>query len=132
MAAGATPNSRPVHTDASRVAANTVASSATPSARGRVVKASNPGIAHAVRASPIAPPDIESTRLSVNSCRMIRARLAPSALRTDISRLRASAREVSSPATFAQAMSSTHPAAPARISSDRLVDPTVCSSSEEM
>ena len=80
---------------------------------------------HAARSSPIVPPHSDSTRLSVRSCRMIRARPAPSACRTRISWRRAIARDVSSPATFAQAMSSTQAAAPLRIKRGRLVGPTV-------
>ena len=43
----------------------------------------------------------------MTSCRMTRARPAPSATRTAISRRRADARASSTPATFAQAMTST-------------------------
>ena len=53
-----------------------------------------------------------STTLSVSSWRTIRARPAPIAARTEISRLRAVARASSRLATLAQAMSSTKVTAP--------------------
>jgi hypothetical protein len=56
-----------------------------------------------------------------------RARLAPSAERTAISRRRPRPRARSSPARFAQAISRTHPAAPISTSSSIRVLPTVSS-----
>ena len=64
------------------------------------------------RAGRPTPPATASTRLSVSSCRISRPRPAPSAVRTAISRRRAAPRATSSPATFAQAISSTNPTAP--------------------
>ena len=58
------------------------------------------------------PPATASSTLSVSSCRTMRPRLAPRAARTAISRWRASARESSRFATFAQAISSTNATAP--------------------
>ncbi len=62
--------------------------------------------------TPSAPPMAESSRLSVSSCLMSRARPAPSARRTAISRDRAEARASSRLAMFAQAISSTNATAP--------------------
>ena len=53
------------------------------------------------------PPMKPSTTLSSSSCRTTRQRVAPSAMRTAISRARCAERESSRLATFAQAMSST-------------------------
>ena len=56
---------------------------------------------------PIAPPMIESARLSVSSCRNTCARAAPMAVRTAISFCRATARASNRLAMLAQAISST-------------------------
>ena len=61
---------------------------------------------------PVTPPSSASTRLSVSSCRTMRPRPAPSAVRTAISRLRTVARASSSEATLTQAMSRTNATAP--------------------
>ena len=63
---------------------------------------------------------------------MRRARPAPRAARTAISRWRPSARDRSRFATFAQAMSSTKPTDPASTMSDRRTSPTTCSCSGTM
>ena len=68
--------------------------------------------AHAASAPPTAAPRAEISRLSVMSCRMMRPRPAPSAVRTAISVSRDDARTSSRFATFAHAMSSTNPTAP--------------------
>ena len=57
--------------------------------------------------SPITAPMIASATLSVASCRTIRCRVAPSAVRSATSRARAAPRASNRFATFAQAMSST-------------------------
>ena len=62
--------------------------------------------------SPVMPPAIPSTRLSVSSCRMSCPRLAPSAARMASSRRRPVARAIRRLETLAQAMSSTSPTAP--------------------
>jgi hypothetical protein len=61
---------------------------------------------------PSTPPAAENRRLSVMSWRMILTRVAPSDSRTAISFRRFSNRLSNSDATFAQAISSRHPAAP--------------------
>ncbi len=61
------------------------------------------------QASDATAPSRPSTRPSTSSCRTRRARLAPIARRTPISRRRAEARASSMPATLAQAISRTSP-----------------------
>ena len=61
--------------------------------------------AAAVRRYPPNPPETASRQLSVKSCRTIRARPAPSASRTDISRRRAKPRASIRLATFAHPIS---------------------------
>ena len=58
------------------------------------------------------PPMKPSTTLSSSSCRTMRQRVAPRAMRIAISRARCAERESSRLATFAQAMSSTKLTAP--------------------
>ena len=67
--------------------------------------------------SPTAAPSIVSTQLSVISWRSSRPRPAPSAVRTAISRRRASDRAISRLATLAQAMSRTNATAAISVSS---------------
>ena len=67
---------------------------------------------------PAAAPISAINRLSVRSCRAMRARLAPSAMRTAISWRRVAARIKSRFATLAQAISSTNATAPTRTSSE--------------
>ena len=62
--------------------------------------------------APSTPPIVESTRLSVSSCRITRRRPAPSADRIASSRVRTVARASSKLATFAQHISSTNPTTP--------------------
>ena len=64
---------------------------------------------HAERISAAAPLIAASRRPSVTSCLRIRARLAPSAVRTPISRCRSEARASSRPATLKHAIRSTIP-----------------------
>ena len=64
---------------------------------------------HRATASPRSAPSVDSSKLSVSSCRMTRPRAAPSATRIAISRRRTAARASSRFATFAQAISSTSP-----------------------
>ena len=68
-------------------------------------------------AIPAAPEIAASSRLSVSSCRTIRARPAPSAMRRPISFWRAVARASSRLATFTQPISNTMPTAPSSTSS---------------
>src|SRR5215510_14196953 len=56
-------------------------------------------------AIPSNAPDTHRMKLSVSNCRMIRLRVAPNAVRTEISRWRPTARESSRLATLAQAIS---------------------------
>ena len=67
-------------------------------------------VTHWPRTYPARPPRPESTRPSVTICLTSRARLAPSAARTAISRSRAVARTSSRFATFMHASRSTSPA----------------------
>ena len=68
-----------------------------------------PAVQNVIR-NATAPPASASTRLSTSSCRTSRQRLAPSDIRTAISRRRATDRTSIRFATFAQASSSTTPA----------------------
>ena len=63
------------------------------------------------------PPTTPSSRLSSSNWRTTARRLAPSAMRTAISRRRAAPFAMSSPATLAQVMTSTRPTMPIRRSS---------------
>ena len=67
--------------------------------------------------TPIAPPTIDSIRLSASSWRSSRLRLAPIAVRMAISFCRAAARASSRLAMLAHAISSTKPTAPSSTSS---------------
>ena len=75
---------------------------------GTGIEARQSRIPHSPRRTPSAPPVHDRSRLSVSIWRMSRAREAPSATRTPISRWRVVARARSRFATFAQAMSSTN------------------------
>ena len=76
---------------------------------------------------PSVPPRTARKRLSVRNCRINRARLAPSAMRTAISLCRVAVRAVVRLATLAQAIRRTKPTAPNKIRSGRRVSPTTCS-----
>ncbi|HSE38622.1 MAG TPA: hypothetical protein VLG74_15070, partial [Blastocatellia bacterium] len=65
--------------------------------------------------NPKAPPAIDSSVLSVSSCRIKRPRPAPSAARIAISRSRRINRARVRFATLAQAISKTSPAVPSKI-----------------
>ena len=69
---------------------------------------------HSARRAPEAPPASARRTLSVKSCRARRVRLAPTAKRTQISRVRAVPRASRRPATLAQAISNTRPTATKR------------------
>ena len=74
---------------------------------------------------PAAPASVASSRLSISNCRMICARPAPIAMRTDISCDRTAARASSRLATFAHAISSTTATTPISTGSvDRPRPPT--------
>ena len=117
--AGSSPKRMPDRTDRPSVKSSTLAVDARSRAvAGTLFEPSTriPASADERQAqSPSAPPATASSTLSVSSWRTIRPRLAPSAARTAISFCRASARDSSRFATFAQAMSSTKPTAPIRI-----------------
>ena len=72
------------------------------------------------RAIPQAPPIIDNTMFSVSHCATMRPRLAPSARRIVVSRRRDVARASSRFETFAHAISSTNPTAPASSHQRRL------------
>ena len=74
--------------------------------------------------SPSRPPASASRVVSAKSCRTMRARLAPRAARTAISLRRPSVRASTRLATFAQAISRTHPTAPSSTSSAGRTSPT--------
>ena len=59
----------------------------------------------------------DNSKLSASNCLTMRKRLAPSASRTAISRVRATVRANCRFATFAQAMSKTNPTAPNKMAS---------------
>ncbi len=74
------------------------------------------------------PLTIARMKLSINSWRTMRQRLAPSDTRTEISRERAAERARSRLATLAQAMSSTKPTAPmSERKMARIGPPFICS-----
>ncbi len=117
--AGARPTRRPVIRVSTAAAAKTAASTRTSFSRGasagaRATSASTP---HMPSSRPATPPAAAMTRLSVASCRTIRPRLAPSAMRVASSRRRPDARASSRLAMLAQAMSSTKVTAPASATS---------------
>ncbi len=82
--------------------------------------------AHFARTNPATAPAVERTSASVNSCRTIRARSAPTARRNARSRRRAAPRPRSRLATLAQAIARTNATAPASTSSGRSSDPANC------
>ena len=72
------------------------------------------GETHDASPSPRAPPIRPRIAVSVSSCRINRLALAPTALRSAISRCRLTPRASSRLTTFAQAMRRTRPTAPMR------------------
>ena len=70
--------------------------------------ATRPRTNHRASSSPAAPPATASTRLSVINCRTNRTRLAPSAVRTAISRARSEPRASNRFARLTQAISRTN------------------------
>ena len=108
------PKTRPVSTDKPNVKASTLRSIAISCARdvNRSANATSSVIENAASTSPSTPPATASIRLSVSSCRSSRARVAPSAARTEISRSRRTMRASSRFAIDAQTISSTKPAVP--------------------
>ena len=118
--AGARPNNNPVSTVIPRANTTTVLSMVTVG-NGRTPKGRPTLIsrtAQTATAIPRRPPIEASTRLSTSSCLSRRLRLAPSAVRTAISRSRAIARLSNRFATLAHAISSTHATPPRSTSSD--------------
>ena len=109
----------PVPIDTARVNASTAPSILVSCSRGTAFGESRTRIASAVRASTrlAAPPIRASTTLSASSCRMTRARPAPTAARIAISRCLAVARASRTPAMFRTAMSRTR--APAASSTNK-------------
>ena len=79
--------------------------------------------------NPTAAPAIARMRLSVSSCATMRGRPAPNAFRTAISFRRTAPRARSRFAMFTQAMRSTRPTAPSRMSSSGRTGPTIHSRS---
>ena len=116
--AGISPNSTPAPSETSSAKSITRQSAATrtPSApiRGSptVLTDSSARMPAMPRARPSAPPIVASTMLSVSSCRMMRARPAPRAVLSAISRLRPRARTSCRLATLAHAINRTKPTAP--------------------
>ena len=113
--AGASPNSSTVAIETTVEKSSTgvwIAICSTPGSGigkfiGSSVRAS--GIRISAIATPAAPAQSASTRLSASNPRTIRRRVAPSAARMAISRSRSAARASSRLATFAQAISSRKP-----------------------
>ena len=116
---GARPNAMPVTTVRPIANSRTRMSTLGVLAIGSVAGTSrfSSGTAISATITPSAPPTPASSRLSVISCRIMRSRPAPIAVRTASSRRRPSARASSRFARFAQAISSTHAAAPQSASS---------------
>ena len=127
--AGARPNTRLAASEMPRAKASADASTVTSSRRGRSGGASATSVVTPTRAisAPAIPATTASTTLSVRSWRTSRARPAPTAARTTISRPRAEARASSRLATLAQAMSRTKATAPSRTKSVCRVSPTMAS-----
>jgi hypothetical protein len=76
------------------------------------------------RSTAAAPPKLANTRLSVSNWRIIRPRLAPSAVRMTKSRCRALVRTSNKLATLAQAISNTKPTAPNKTNKAGRTGPT--------
>ena len=74
---------------------------------------------------------IDTTRLSVNHCRAMRAREAPIAIRTAISRRRSNTVASCTFATFAHAAASASAAASSANNSTRRAVPSICSGSAD-
>ena len=113
--AGASPNSSPTTIDTPMLNSSTSPFSfgATVSTvpRDCSTNAESESVNRNASSSPATPPATDSTRLSLNSCRTRRPRLAPIASRTAISLRRSAARESSRLAMLAHAVSSTMPTA---------------------
>ena len=129
--AGISPNKTPVTTDAPAANRNTGQCSDTSLIRGvsagsSVTSACNPA---AAASSPTSPATAPSTTLSESSCRTSLDPVAPSALRTAISRSRPAARASIRFATFAHAISRISPTAPNSSISRGRISPTSASSS---
>ena len=111
---GSSPKTTDVPTASSSVIANTRPLIATSAKRGvsggnATTKARN---ANQANVNPNIAPRADTIRLSTANNRTIRARPAPSAERTAISRDRIMARPIYKPATFTHATSNTNPTAP--------------------
>src|SRR5262245_32135350 len=106
--AGAEPKTTPVNNETANVNPSARRSSAILDRRGRSsgTKRSSVTIPHHASNDPNKPPPKLSSKLSVNNCRMMRARPAPKAVRTAISLYRVVARASVRLATLAQAISS--------------------------
>ena len=121
--AGASPKSSAVRVAVTKVKATTRRSGAVEStaawlSSGSTLSSSSPS--HTDSTSPSRPPPAATTALSTSVCRIRRARPAPSARRTLISRCRPVARASIRLATLAQAMSNTSPTMPMSISAGAL------------
>jgi hypothetical protein len=86
-------------------------------------------VATIASSTPPTPPNAASTTLSVRTCRLSRAPVAPRALRTASSRLREDPRARRRFATLAQAMRRTSATAPSRIRRGARTSPTIVSCS---
>ena len=115
--AGTSPKMAPVRSETSNVNPSTEASNWMVLMRGMLCGTVliNASVPHCGISSPSPPPSADKRRLSVSNCRIIRARLAPIAARKAISLPRADARARRRFATFALAISNTHPTAPNKI-----------------
>ena len=88
------------------------------------------GTPNAASSNPNTPPVTLNAIHSTSNCRTNRQRLAPSAVRTAISVCRPAARANRRLATFAHAITKTHPTAPNNTHKARRTRPVRCSCSE--
>ena len=114
--AGASPKTIPVRSDSPSVKPSARPSRRPSKVRGtKLVCCWNPNnrlVTQYATSKPAPLPSAARIVLSVNNCRTMRKRLAPTARRTAISLRRAEARTRSRLATFAQAINKTNPATP--------------------
>ena len=124
--AGASPKRTPVKSVAPSVKPSTGRSRLVSPKRGTScgMRDESRATPQSAKSRPSRPPTHASSVLSVSNWRMMRARLAPSATRTAISRPRPAARASNRFATLAHAIKSTNPTAPSRTSKVGRKSPT--------
>ncbi len=107
--AGISPNKRPATIDTPAVNKSTPASGRVLSGASLATSPTRTVTAHWANSTPHTPPISASNILSVSSCRTIRQRVAPRAMRKEISALREAARDNRRLPTLAQAINKTMP-----------------------